>query len=63
MEAEAAELDGALKVMESALSHIKWRLRSHAKRRLGIGPSPHSTLILSHQFDLIAKIWILQIRC
>ncbi|KAK4799824.1 hypothetical protein SAY86_025189 [Trapa natans] len=36
MEAEAAVLDGALKVVEHALSHIKWRLRPHAKRRLEI---------------------------
>ncbi|OWM67932.1 hypothetical protein CDL15_Pgr010870 [Punica granatum] len=36
MEAEAAELDGALAVVDPALSHVKWRLRSSAKRRLEI---------------------------
>ncbi|XWS13213.1 hypothetical protein CRYUN_Cryun36dG0018300 [Craigia yunnanensis] len=33
---EAAEAEEALKVLEASLSHIKWRLKSSAKRRLQI---------------------------
>lgn len=35
---EAAEAEEALKVLESSLKHIKWRLKSSSKRRLQIGP-------------------------
>lgn len=34
---EIAELDEALKVLDSSLSHIKWRLKSSSRRRLHIG--------------------------
>ena len=34
---EAAEAEEALKVLEASLIHIKWRLKSSAKRRLRIG--------------------------
>lgn len=34
---EAREMDDALKVLDSSLSQIKWRLKFPAKRRLQLG--------------------------
>lgn len=53
---EVAELDEALKVLDSSLSLIKWRLKSQSRRRLEIGPfSIHFPLCvflqIPHYFD------------
>jgi hypothetical protein len=39
---EVAEMDEALKVLDSSLSLIKWRLKFSTKRRLEIGSFPFS---------------------
>lgn len=38
---EVGQLDEALNVLDSSLSHIKWRLKAAARRRLQIGTLFH----------------------
>ena len=53
---DVAELDEALKVLDSSLSHIKWRLKHSSKRRLEIGHSPFSIFLLVEMISLSALV-------
>ena len=55
---EVAEMDEALKVLESSLSLIKWRLKSPTKRRLEIGSFPFSPSHPPNTVFLLLYIYI-----